>query len=329
MKEQRISADTIKKYREKLLDIKKEIGKLIVGQTDVIDPLLLGVLCKGHVLVEGIPGIGKTLLIRSLAKAVGCDFKRIQFTVDLLPTDITGITMYNPKKGFYIVKGPIFTNFILADEINRAPPKTQSALLEAMGERQVTIGKKTFPMAKPFFVMATQNPIETAGTYSLPEAQIDRFIFKLYMGYPTMEEEQKIIKQNIELKSFKEYKIKPVVKSDDIIKMQNAVKNIFLSDEIEKYILLIVDATRHPEKYNIKLGRYIELGASPRASIYLFLASKAKALADGKTFVNPFHVKQIAHYVLRHRIILNYDGIAEGIKTDDIISEILSKIPVP
>jgi len=324
-----IDGRTIAEHKEKLDKVSKEISKLIVGQKDVINGLFLGLLSNGHVLVEGVPGIAKTLLIRTLAKATGCDFKRIQFTVDLLPTDITGITAYHKDKGFYVVKGPIFTNFILADEINRAPPKTQSALLEAMGERQVTIGKETFQLPNPFFVMATQNPIESAGTYPLPEAQIDRFLLKLYMGYPSSEEEMKILKQNINLYKFEDFGIKAVITPQDIIKMQEDVKKIYVNPKVEKYCVNIVDATRNPKKYDIKLGKYIELGSSPRASIGLYIVSKANALLHGKNFVIPDFVKEIAHPVLRHRIILNYEGVAEGIKTDDIIKEILEKVPVP
>jgi MoxR-like ATPase len=316
-------------YKAKLEQINREISKLIVGQKDVINGMFLGLLCNGHVLVEGVPGIAKTLLIRALAKATGCDFKRIQFTVDLLPTDITGITAYHKDKGFYVVKGPVFTNFILADEINRAPPKTQSALLEAMGERQVTIGKETFSLPNPFFVMATQNPIESAGTYSLPEAQIDRFLLKLYMGYPTSDEEIKILRKNINLYKFDDFDIKPAITPQEIVKMQDDVKKIYMSQKVEQYCVNIVDATRRPKKYGIKLGKYIELGSSPRASIGLFIVSKANALVHGKNFVIPDYIKEIAGPVLRHRMILNYEGMAEGIKTDNIVKEILEKVPIP
>jgi MoxR-like ATPase len=259
----------------------------------------------------------------------GCDFKRIQFTVDLLPTDITGITAYNEKKGFYTVKGPIFANFILADEINRAPPKTQSALLEAMGERQVTIGTNTFRLPEPFFVMATQNPIETAGTYTLPEAQLDRFLFKLFIDYPDMKDEQLILNQNINLKTFESFGLKSVITPKRLVEMQNNVKKVYLGDRIEKYVVELTNATRHPEKYGIKLGKYIEWGASPRNSINLFIAAKGRAVLEGKGFVTPNHVKRVACDVMRHRIILNYEGMAESIKTDTIVKEILSKVPVP
>ncbi len=319
----------VKRYQKDIENIKKEISKIVVGQQKAIDSFLTGLLCNGHVLVEGVPGIAKTLLIRSLAAVCGGKFRRIQFTVDLLPTDITGITAYDKTRGFYIIKGPIFANFIIADEINRAPPKTQSAMLEAMQERQVTIGKETFKLEDPFFVMATQNPIESAGVYPLPEAQIDRFLLKIYMGYPSLDEEKTLIKKNVTLYNFEDFRLKPVVTPNRIIEMQRMTKEVYLSEKIEEYIVRIIDATRNPEKYKIKYGQYIEYGASPRASIGLFIASKANALIKGKTFVTPQNVKNVAHSVLRHRILLNYEGQSEGIKTDDIITEILSKVPIP
>jgi MoxR-like ATPase len=316
-------------YRQVIKAIKAEVAKVVVGQDKPLDNMISGLLANGHILVEGVPGVAKTLLIRALAAATGGAFSRIQFTVDLLPTDITGLTAYDEKKGFYVVKGPIFANFLLADEINRAPPKVQSATLEAMAEKQVTIGKQTFQMMNPFFVLATENPIETSGTYPLPEAQVDRFLFKIRMGYPTFEEEKDVIKKNIQLKGFDEYGLKAVTTPQKIVEMQETVKKVYLSKEIEHYIVQIVDATRNSSKYGIELGKYIEWGASPRASIFLFIASKANALMRGDTFVTPSHIKDVAHNVLRHRIILNYEGIGENIDTDKIISEILSKVPVP
>jgi MoxR-like ATPase len=319
----------IPEYRQVIKAIKAEVGKVVVGQEKPLDNMISGLLANGHILVEGVPGVAKTLLIRALSAATGGIFSRIQFTVDLLPTDITGLTAYDEKKGFYVVKGPVFANFLLADEINRAPPKVQSAMLEAMAEKQVTIGKQTFPMMNPFFVLATENPIETSGTYPLPEAQVDRFLFKIRMGYPTFEEEKDVIKKNIQLKGFDEYGIKAVTTPQKIIEMQETVKKVYLGKEMEQYIVQIVDATRNPTKYGIELGKYIEWGASPRASIFLFIASKADALIRGDTFVTPSHIKDVAHNVLRHRIILNYEGIGENIDTDKIVSEILSKVPVP
>jgi MoxR-like ATPase len=310
-----------------LSKIKKEISRIVVGQEKVVEGLLRALLADGHVLVEGVPGIAKTLLVRALGKVTGCEFKRVQFTVDLLPTDILGITTYTREQGFTIVKGPIFANYILADEINRSPPKTQSALLEAMQEKQVTIGKETFPLPLPFFVMATQNPIETAGVYTLPEAQVDRFLFKVLMYYPTVQEEEKIVKNNITLKKFEDFDLRAVITPEKIIEMQKITKKIYLSKAVEQYIVRIVNMTRNPK--GINFGKYIEWGASPRASIGLFIAAKAEALMQGKSFVVPQHIKDVAYDVLRHRILLNYEGQAENIKTEDIITEILSKVPVP
>lgn len=318
----------IKQYGGTINRLKKELSKTVVGQDQVMDSLVRALLTNAHLLVEGVPGIAKTLLLKTLAIAVGCDFKRVQFTVDLLPSDIIGVTTYQKEKGFYVLKGPVFTNFLLADEINRSPPKTQSALLQAMQEREVTIGRETFPLSRPFFVMATQNPIETAGTYELPEAQIDRFLFKIFMKYPKPDEEKMIIDQNIDVKQFEAYGVKPVLSPQEIIAMQELTKKIFLSDKLKTYIVKIVDATRNPKKYGITSGDYIEYGASPRASIGLALASKAEAVMQGQSFVRPQHIKSVAHEVLRHRIILSYEGLARKASTDDIIDEILKKIPL-
>ena len=324
-----ISKSLIKSCKKDLDAVKTEIAKIVVGQEKTVDGLLRALLANGHALVEGIPGIAKTLVIRALAQSTGCKFKRIQFTPDLLPTDIVGITSYEEQKGFFVIKGPIFSNFVLADEINRAPPKVQSALLEAMQEKQATIGKETFPIDEPFFVLATQNPIETLGTYALPEAQVDRFLFKLLMNYPAKEEEKKIIERNITINTFEDYKINPILTPKRIIEMQQLTKKIAHSDKIKEYIVNIVNSTRQYQKYGIKTGKYIELGSSPRASIGLFIAAKADALLKGDTYIKPQHVKDIASDVLRHRIILNYTGQAEDIKVEDIISEILSKVPIP
>jgi len=318
-----------REYNGILGKVKKEVSRIVVGQEATVDNIIRGLLANGHILVEGVPGIAKTLLIRALSAATGGVFSRIQFTVDLLPTDITGLTAYSEQKGFYVIKGPVFANFLLADEINRAPPKVQSAMLEAMAERQVTIGKETFPMMKPFFVLATENPIETSGTYPLPEAQVDRFLFKVKMGYPDMSEEKEIMKTNIQLMRFEDYGLKAITAPEKIIEMQDAVKKVYMSKDLEQYIIEMVDSTRHPDKYGIELGKYIEWGASPRASIFLFISSKACAFQRGETFVTPSHVKEVAHDVLRHRVILNYEGLAENVTTDDVVSEILSKVPVP
>ena len=309
-------------------NIKKEMKKLIVGQDQVIHTLLRALIADGHVLIEGLPGTAKTIIMRALAKATGCNTSRIQFTVDLLPTDIVGITAYNKDRGFYVVKGPIFSNFVLADEINRAPPKVQSAMLEAMQEKQTTIGKQTFSMMKPFFVMATQNPIESSGVYPLPEAQWDRFLFKTFIGYPSMDEESLIIDQNITIKRFEDFDIRSVITPGKLINMQNLAKKILINDKVKRYITRIVDATRHPDKYGIKGGYYIEYGSSPRAAISLAIAARAEALLNGKSFVVPQYIKDVAHDVLRHRIILTYEGLAKKITTDTVIDEILSKVKI-
>ena len=316
-------------YRNILEAIKKEIAKVLVGQDAIVDGFLRGILANAHVIVEGVPGIAKTLCVRALSNAAGCTFSRIQFTVDLLPTDITGITTYDKEKGFEVVKGPIFANLVIADEINRAPPKTQSALLEAMQEHQTTIGRKTFPMPEPFFVMATQNPIESAGTYKLPEAQIDRFLFKIIMGYPTEEEEQKVLKTNMTLFRFEEHNLRAVTEPQELIAMQQHTRNIYMSDKIEKYIVRIVGATRNSKELGIKTGKYIEYGCSPRASIGLYIAAKSDAVLHGNDFVTPQNIKNVAFDVMRHRLLLNYEGQAEGVSPDIIIEEILSKVKVP
>jgi MoxR-like ATPase len=308
--------------------LKLEVGKMVVGQEEIVGSLIEALISNGHVLVEGIPGIAKTLTIRTLSTVSGCQFSRIQFTPDLLPTDIIGITTYEEGKGFYTVKGPVFANFILADEINRAPPKVQSSLLESMQERQVTIGKESFKLPAPFFVMATQNPIESLGTYKLPEAQIDRFLFKLVMTYPKMEDEVLVLHKNMTLRNFSEFDIKPVLSPEIIIQAQQDVKKVYMDPKIENYIVRIVDSTRHPKEYGIDMGKYIEYGASPRSSIALFIAAKAHAFLKGKNFVTPMDIKEVARNVLRHRIILNFEGQAEEIKQEDIVEEILKKVPI-
>lgn len=319
----------VKDCRDHIKIIKQEISKIVIGQNDIVNGFLRAIICRGHVLVEGVPGIGKTLLVNTLSTITGCKFSRIQFTPDLLPSDIIGLTSYQREEGFYTIKGPIFSNFVLADEINRAPPKVQSALLEAMQERQATIGKETFEIPPPFFVLATQNPVEHAGTYPLPEAQIDRFLFKMLMVYPSMAEEQKILTTNITTKQFSDYKLDKVISKTEIINLQNDVQKIYLDPKLEKYIVTLVDSTRYPDKYKLKLGKYINFGSSPRSSIGLYIASKAEAFMNAKLFVTPNDIKKIAKDVLRHRIILNYEGQAEGITTDKIIDEILAKVPVP
>lgn len=319
----------LKTHKEHLDRVKAEVKKAVVGQEETVDSVLRALLAGGHVLLEGVPGLAKTLLVNTLSVITGCIFSRIQFTPDLLPSDIVGLTSYQREVGFYTIKGPVFANLVLADEINRAPPKVQSALLEAMQEHQVTIGKETFPLPKPFFVLATQNPIEQAGTYPLPEAQVDRFLFKLNIGYPTLEEEQKILSVNIEVRKFAGIDLERVMTPEDIITMQADVKRVYLDPKLEKYIVSIVDATRNPDKYKIKQGRFIAYGASPRASIGLVLGSKAECLLRARTYVTPHDVKKIGADVLRHRMIINYEGQAEGITSEEIIKEILDKVPVP
>ena len=324
-----IKPSDLHKFQIDISNIKKEMSKVVVGQDKTIDSILRALISNGHVLLEGVPGIAKTLIMRSLSQITSCKTKRVQFTADLLPTDIVGITSYEKSKGFFVIKGPVFTNFLLADEINRAPAKVQSALLEAMQEKQVTIGRQSFSIDAPFFVLATLNPIETQGTYQLPEAQVDRFMFKLFIGYPNKKEERNILKNNITTRHFNEFNLRSVIGPMDILKMQHTVKRIFVSEHVEEYIVRLVDATRNPAKYNLKSSKYVRFGGSPRASIGLYIASKAEALMKGKGFVTPQHVKEIAPDVLRHRILLNYEGQAENIDKDDIIKEILAKVPVP
>jgi len=319
----RAGATEVKQASKLLDDVRKEIGEVFYGHELVVDSLLRAILCGGHVLLEGVPGIAKTLVIKVLAKISGCKFKRIQFTVDLLPTDIIGLTTYTPKKGFEVVKGPIFANFIIADEINRAPPKTQSALIEAMQEQQVTIGRETYQLEPPFFVMANENPLETEGVYSLPEAQIDRFLFKIKFGYPEDKHELRMMEENVTFRNFEDIKIKAILSPKKIIELQKLNHGIYLDEKVKKYILEIVKMTRD-EKF--QYSEYIDLGASPRASIALFIAAKSEALLRGRNFVLPIDVKAVAHDVLRHRLILSYRAQAEGISVDKIISFVLDNV---
>ena len=308
--------------------LKNEIGKVIVGQDYLIDRLIISILANGHVLLEGVPGLAKTLTINTLARAIDTSFQRIQFTPDLLPADIVGTLIYNQKDGDFIIKkGPVFANVILADEINRAPAKVQSALLEAMQEKQVTIGDETFQLPKPFLVMATENPIEQEGTYPLPEAQVDRFMFKLKVDYPTIEEERRILDRMAH--SNTEIKINAVLHPDEILKAREIVDEIYIDEKIKDYILAIVFATREPEKYNLDIKDYLQYGASPRATINLTMGARAHAFMQGRGYVTPQDVKSIAPDVLRHRIIISYEAEAEEITSEDIIEKILSEIPVP
>ena len=305
-----------------------EIGKAIVGQKQMVERLLIGLLANGHILLEGVPGLAKTLAIKSLASSIDAKFQRLQFTPDLLPADLTGTMIYNQKKEeFTVNKGPIFANFILADEINRAPAKVQSALLESMQEKQVTIGDETYMLPEPFLVLATQNPIEQEGTYPLPEAQVDRFMLKVIISYPNKDEESAILRQNI---AKEEPKVKPVVDTAAILKARDIVKDVYMDDKIEKYILDIIFATRYPKEYDLdKLENLISFGASPRGSINLAIAAKAYAFIKGRGYVVPEDIRLLAHDVLRHRIGLTYEAEAENIVTEDIINEILNTIEVP
>lgn len=308
--------------------LKEELGRVIIGQKEMIDRLLIGLLGNGHILLEGVPGLAKTLAIKTLAEAVEGQFSRIQFTPDLLPADVIGTQIYNAKlNDFSVKKGPIFANFILADEINRAPSKVQAALLEAMQEKQVTIGDETFPLPKPFLVLATQNPIDQEGTYLLPEAQTDRFMLKCKINYPDYEDERAVLRM-ISTENIPQ--VKPVISLQNITEAKALISKIYLDEKIEKYILDMVFATRFPEKYGLsELKNYINFGASPRASISLAIAARALAFLRNRAFVIPEDVKSIAKDVLRHRIGLTFEAEAENIDTDEIIEKILNKIQAP
>ena len=309
--------------------VREEVGKVIIGQHSMLDRLLIGMLTNGHILLEGVPGLAKTLTIKSLAQAIQAKFSRIQFTPDLLPADVIGTMIYNQQKHEFMVrKGPIFANFILADEINRAPAKVQSALLEAMQERQVTIGSETFPLEQPFLVLATQNPLEQEGTYPLPEAQQDRFLMKVIVGYPTKQEEQVILRQNVQ--GLKAPEVKSVVSVEEVLAARDLVREVYMDEKVENYILDIVFATRFPDQYKLdKLKLSIAYGGSPRASINLALAAKAHSFLNKRGYVIPEDVRSICKDVLRHRIGLTYEAEAENITTENIVDEILKIIPVP
>ena len=304
------------------------MDQIIVGQKHLVESLLIGLLSDGHVLLEGVPGLAKTLAIKTLASLIDAQYSRVQFTPDLLPADVIGTMVYSQKdETFQVKKGPVFANFVLADEINRAPAKVQSALLEAMQERQVTIGTETFPLPEPFLVLATQNPIEQEGTYPLPEAQVDRFMLKVVIDYPKMEEEKLIIRQNINGDKFN---VKPILKAQEIIEARKVVRQVYLDEKIERYIVDIVFATRYPEKYDLKeLKDMIGFGGSPRASINLALAARTYAFIKRRGYVIPEDVRAVAHDVLRHRIGLSYEAEASNLTSDEIISKILNKVEVP
>jgi len=313
---------------EQFAKVREEVAKVIVGQEGLLDRLLLGLLARGHLLLEGLPGLAKTLAIKTLSEALGVSFSRIQFTPDLLPADLLGTRIYMPAKGdFKTQKGPVFANLVLADEINRAPAKVQSALLEAMQEHQVTIGPDTFKLEEPFFVMATQNPIEHEGTYPLPEAQVDRFFMKVQVGYPGFEDEKEIITR---MTTGKAIKTREVLSAQAILKAQDTVDGIYVSEHLKEYIVHLVAATRKPGDYQLeKLAPLIEYGASPRASIGLTVAAKAHAFLNGRGYATPEDVKALAADVMRHRLILTYEAEAQNLKTDDLIAQVLNKVKVP
>lgn len=325
----RIVSEKIKLEVPIISMLREEVGKVIVGQTYMLDRLLIALLADGHILLEGVPGLAKTLAIKTLSDAIDVGFSRIQFTPDLLPADVTGTLIYSQKTDEFSVKrGPIFSNFILADEINRAPAKVQSALLEAMQERQITIGDETYPLPSPFLVLATQNPIEQEGTYPLPEAQVDRFMLKVFLGYPTKEEERQIIRSNVRQEGLA--KAKNVLSPSDIERCRNLVKQVYVDEKIEQYIVDIIFATREPESYGLGfLEPMISVGCSPRASINLALAAKAYAFLQGRAFVIPEDIRAIAADVMRHRIGLTYEAEAENMTAEDIVQKIINKVEVP
>ncbi|MBS1258197.1 MAG: hypothetical protein MAG551_01250 [Candidatus Scalindua arabica] len=320
--------DIIKEESSTLSNLIDEMGKVIVGQKHLIERLLIGMLANGHILLEGVPGLAKTLSVMTMAKAMKIKYQRIQFTPDLLPADLIGTLIYNPRSGeFTTKKGPLFSNIILADEINRAPAKVQSALLESMQERQVTIGEKTFKLEDPFLVLATQNPIEQEGTYPLPEAQVDRFMLKLNIDYPSKSEEREILEKMAVTET--DIKVQSVISPGDIKRLRSVVDQIYIDDKIKDYIVDLVIATREPGTYNLDLDEFIEYGASPRATIYLTIASKAYAFLKGRGYVTPQDVKSIGMDVLRHRVILTYEAEAEDMTSEKVIQNIFDNIEVP
>ena len=321
-----IEADIVQ-ANDLLNRLKKEIHKAIIGQEKMVERLIIAILCGGHVLIEGVPGIAKTLAVTTLAKALTLDFKRIQFTPDLLPSDLIGTSVYHPKDGtFTVEKGPVFSNIVLADEINRAPPKVQSALLEVMQEHQVTIGGETFKTKAPYFVLGTQNPIEQEGTYPLPEAETDRFMMKIVMDYPAFGDEKDIVRR---YGAHVPPQIEAQMGPQDVSKLQELVRKVYLDDKILNYIVSIVVATRSPKESNVDIEGLLEYGASPRASLWLASASRAHALLHARAYVTPFDVKEVAFDVLRHRLVLSYEAQAQEVTAEAIIQRIFNKIPVP
>ena len=311
-----------------LATVRREIGRVIVGQEELVDGLLLALLCNNHVLIEGVPGLAKTLSVTTLAKTIQASFSRIQFTPDLLPADLIGTLIYSPADGgFSTKKGPIFANIVLADEINRAPAKVQSALLEAMQERQVTIGEGSYGLEDPFLVLATQNPIEQEGTYPLPEAQVDRFMLKLRVGYPTREQELEILRRMA--RSSADYQVDAVLTPGDIVRLRELADSIYMDAKIEEYIVDLVEATRRPDAYGLKIAEWIRHGASPRATIYLAMAARAHAMLEVRGYVTPQDVKSVARNVLRHRVMVTYEAEAEELNSEDIVRQVLDGVEVP
>ncbi len=322
------STELQQEHQQKIKQVYQEVGKVVIGQDYMVNRLMAGLFTNGHILLEGVPGLAKTLTISTLARVLHLDFARIQFTPDLLPADLVGTMIYNQKDGkFEVKKGPIFANIILADEINRSPAKVQSALLEAMQEKQVTIGETTFKLDKPFLVMATQNPVENEGTYPLPEAQIDRFMMKVFVNYPTKEHELEIMRRISNMQFG--YEVNQVLTKEDIFSIREEVNKVKISESLEKYIIELVTATRRPKEYKLEReAQYIQFGASPRASINMNLAAKAVAYMDGRDYVLPEDIKEVAMDVMNHRIILNYEAEADNVKTSDIITALLTKVPI-
>jgi MoxR-like ATPase len=312
---------------ELLSALQNEFRSVIVGQRYLMQRLLISLLSNGHMLVEGLPGLAKTLAVKSLAQSIDADFKRIQFTPDLLPSDLTGTLVFNPKEGtFNVKKGPVFCNILLADEINRAPAKVQSALLEAMQERQVTIGEESYGLEDPFLVFATQNPIEHEGTYPLPEAQIDRFMMKVKITYPSKDEEKIILDR---MTGTDHYEARPVITRNDVLELRDFVQSMFMDDSLKNYVVHLVNATRNPKEYQLEIGRFIQYGVSPRAAIFWTMAAKAHAFLHQRAYVIPDDIKMLAPDILRHRLIRSYEADAENISTEDLIQQILAKVPIP
>lgn len=326
--DQAIDESVKRQHQEKIQQVFHEMKKVVVGQEYMVNRLLIGLFTNGHILLEGVPGLAKTLTVNTLAQVLHLDFKRIQFTPDLLPADLIGTMIYNQQNAnFEVKKGPIFANLILADEVNRSPAKVQSALLEAMQEKQVTIGETTYPLDRPFLVLATQNPVDQEGTYPLPEAQVDRFMMKVYVDYPTKENELEVMRRMANLSFHGE--VESVLTKDDIFSIRDEINAVAISESLEKYIVELVFATRDPEAYNMgDIANYIHFGVSPRASINLNIAAKAIAFFDQRDYVLPEDIKEVANDVFNHRILLNYEAEADGVKTSDIIKTILQKIPI-